>query len=227
MTRLDVLIACEMSGTIRDAFIALGHNAMSCDLQASEKPGPHYRGDVRDMRGQVFDLVITHPVCTRLSNSGVRWLSVPPKGRTIESMWAEFEQGIELYEVCRDLVCKARVGGATENPAMNPYAKQRLGITNGCRQVVQPWWFGDPYFKATGLELDRLPRLKATDRLKPPKDWEEPERHAKWSYIHRMSPGPNRQRERSRFFPGMARALALQWSEYAVDVLAKTERLAA
>lgn len=214
---LDVLIALECSGIFRDAFIALGHNAMSCDLQPTERPGPHYQGDIRDLAGGEWDIVVAHPVCTRLSDSGHRWLHVPPPGRTLEEMWREFEEGVELYLVCRAL--KARVGKAIENPKMHRIAKERLGTHT--RQIVQPHWFGDPFFKGTGWELHGLPRLEPTNKLTPPARGTDD--HKRWSYIHRMPPGPHRAKERSRSFPGMAAAAAARWSAYALEVLAAHE----
>lgn len=135
---MNVLVALECSGIVRDAFIAAGHTAMSCDLKPTRRPGPHYQGDVRDVLDGKWDLMIAHPECTRLSNSGVQWLTRAPKGRTLDDIWREFEEGIRLYEVLRNAPIERK---ALENPVMNPYARERLG--NPKRHIVQPWWFGE------------------------------------------------------------------------------------
>lgn len=201
---MRVLVACEFSGTVRDAFASRGHDSWSCDLLPSESPGNHYQGDVMDILHESWDLMIAHPPCTRLANSGVRWLHDPPPGRTRKEMWAELDAAAAFYRVLRaaDIPRKA-----IENPVMHKYAHARIG--NGLRQVVQPWWFGDRAFKATGLELVNLPPLRATDRLLPPSG--DTAEHKAWSKVHRESPGPNRWKNRSRTFPGIARAMAEQW----------------
>lgn len=153
-------------------------------------------------------MAVFHPPCTRLCNSGVRWLSVPPPGRDLAGMWAELDEGAALFSACWNAPID-RI--AVENPVMHKHAKARIGNYRPAAQTVQPWWFGDPAFKATGLYLKGLPPLAATDRLTPPRKADEPERHADWSKVHRASPGPNRARERSVTFGGMARAMAEQW----------------
>lgn len=223
--KLRVLVACEFTGTVRRAFRALGHDAWSCDLEPAEDGSEHHiRGDVRSVLGGLppqfasndscgifrtrdggpWDLMVAHPVCTRLTNAGVRWLKVPPPGRTLEEMWVEFREGMDLYEAIRKAPIKCK---AIENPVMHLYARVLLRM--GERQTVQPWWFGDPFFKATGWELVNLPPLVATNRLTPPKKG-TPE-HKKWSAVHMASPGENRGKDRSRFYPGMAAAIAEQW----------------
>jgi len=205
---MKVLIACEYSGTVRDAFTALGHDAWSCDLRPSEKPGQHLQCDVREILGNGWDLMIAHPVCTRLTNAGRRWLHNPPPGKTMVGMWRDFFDGVEFYNTLRNAPIPKR---AIENPVMHDHAKECLGEMN--RQIVQPWWFGDKAFKATGWELFDLPRLEATHKLEPPKKGTD--EHKEWSWVHRMSPGPDRERERSRFHPGMAKAMAEQWGKTA------------
>ena len=160
---MRVLVACEYSGTVRDAFHALGHEAMSCDLLPTETPGPHYQGDVFDVINRGWDLMIAHPPCTRLTNSGVRWLHKAPTGRTEQEMWDELNEAAHFYKRLRAACIPKK---AIENPIMHKYA--RALIEPGFRQVVQPWWFGDPYFKATGLELINLPALVPTQKLIPP-----------------------------------------------------------
>lgn len=201
---MRVLIACECSGRVRDSFLALGHDAMSCDLQATEVPGPHYQGDVRDVLGAGWDLMIAHPDCTRLTNAGVRWLKVPPPGKTLAQMWQGLFEGAEFYRLLRDAPIPMRV---IENPVMHCHAREL--IRPGFRQVVQPWWFGDRAFKATGLELIGVPPLRPTNKLTPPKPGTD--EHKAWSVIHRASPGTQRKIDRSRTFPGIAAAMAAQW----------------
>lgn len=201
---MRVLIACEYSGIVRDAFRALGHDAISCDLLPTERPGPHHQGDVLEILNDGFDLMVAHPTCTRLTNSGVRWLKVAPPGKTLEQMWQDLEAGAAFYRALRDAPIPLK---AVENPIMHCYARDL--IKPGPRQVVQPWWFGDPTFKATGFELVGLPHLVPTDKLVPPAKGSD--EHKAWSSIHLASPGPNRAKERSRSFPGMAAAMAAQW----------------
>jgi hypothetical protein len=203
---MNVLVACESSGVVREAFRAKGHNAWSCDLlPADDGSKYHIQEDARDAISGGWDLLIAHPPCTRLTNSGVRWLSVPPKGRTLESMWKELDEGVELYLALRDAHWIPK--RAIENPIMHCHAAKR--INPGPRQIVQPWWFGEPYFKATGFELIGLPPLKPTDKLQPPaKGTEE---YKQWSMIHRASPGPDRWKIRSKTFQGVADAMAEQW----------------
>jgi hypothetical protein len=187
--------------------LARGHDAWSCDLLPTERPGPHHQGDVREILDDGWDMMIAHPVCTRLTNSGVRWLTGEklPKGVTREQLWADLEEAATFYRLLRDARIPKK---AIENPIMHRYARER--IVPGRRQVVQPYWFGDPAFKATGLELIGLPDLTPTKMLpRPAKGTPE---HKAWSKVHRASPGPNRARERSRTFPGMAAAFAAQWA---------------
>ncbi|MCK5608507.1 hypothetical protein KAR91_41885 [Candidatus Pacearchaeota archaeon] len=201
---MKVLIACEYSGVVRDAFIARGHDAISCDFEPTEKPGPHYLGDVFDIIGEGWDMMIAHPPCTRLANSGVRWLHKPPRGKSLEQIWKELEEGAKFYRKLRDVNIPKR---AIENPIMHKYARAR--IEPRPRQVVQPWWFGDEAFKATGFELIGLPQLKETNRLIPPVPGTD--EHKKWSQCHRESPGPERWKNRSRTYQGIAEAMAQQW----------------
>lgn len=121
-------------------------------------------------------------------------------------MWREFFEAVEFYELFRSAPIPRK---AIENPIMHDHARECLGQMN--RQIVQPWWFGDPTFKATGWELIGLPKLTPTNKLTPPKPGTE--EHKEWSWVHRMSPGPERERERSRFHQGMAAAIAQQWGE--------------
>ncbi len=203
---MRVLVACEYSGRVRDAFLRMGHDAMSCDLLPTDVPGPHYQGDVRQILNDGWDLMVAHPECTRLTNAGVRWLKVPPPGKTLEQMWRELEEGVEFYKTLRDAPIKYK---AIENPIMHCYARER--INPGPRQIVQPWHFGDEAFKATGFELINLPPLKPTNRLVPPKSGTD--EHKRWSAIHRAPPGEFRWKFRSTTFPGIANAMAQQWGK--------------
>lgn len=207
---MRVLIACEESGTVRDAFLRRGYDAMSCDLLPTRSPGPHYQGDVRDILDQGWDMMIAHPDCTRLTNAGVRWLKVPPPGKTLVQMWQALFEAAAFYRMVRDAPIPMK---CIENPIMHCHAREL--IKPGPRQVIQPWHFGDPAFKATGLELIGLPKLVETNRLTPPATG-TPE-HRKWSVIHMASPGPNRKRDRSVTFPGIAEAMADQWGPLLIE----------
>jgi len=202
LVRLRVLVACEFSGTVRDAFTALGHDAMSCDLLPSETPGPHYEGDVRDvLTPGRWDLMIAHPSCTYLTNSGVCWLHKDPTRRD------KMRDGAAFFRLLWDAPIPHI---AVENPIMHKYAKEAIG---GMRQtqVIQPWMFGHMEKKGTCLWLKNLPALVPTSNLKvetdalPLRDQQR---------LHHLPPSPNRWKERSRTFPGVGKAMAAQWSEY-------------
>lgn len=212
-----VLIACEYSGVVRRAFTAAGHETWSCDLLPAEDGSNHHlRGDVRDYLHMGWDLLaVMHPPCTRLCRSGRRWLSGPgimtppkslPRGRTWESMIEEFDKAVELIEACW-LAPIDRV--AIENPRMHDLARMRMPTGFPRPHIVQPFWFGHPEYKETGLHLRALPELAPTNRLPEPirgtDEWRS------WHRVHRMAPGDNRGHERSRFFPGIAEAMASQW----------------
>ena len=215
---LRVLIACETSGIARRAFAALGHDVWSCDLlPAEDGSNRHVICDVRDgILEEGWDLLaVMHPPCTRLCRSGRRWMSGPgkwtmpkqlPKGRTVEDMRAEFELGVEVFTACWNAPIE-RV--AIENPEMNDLAKDRMPTDLPAPQMVQPSWFGDPAYKNTGWYLRNLPELVETNRLPEPErgsdEWK------RWNRVHRMPPGPERTRLRSRSFPGMMAAAAHQW----------------
>lgn len=203
-----ILVGCETSGIVRRAFAARGHDVWSCDLlPAEDGSNRHIVGDVRDLLGEGWDmLAVFHPPCTRLCNSGVRWLCEPPLGRTLAEMWAELDEGAALFSTCWNAdiprIC-------VENPVMHKHARER--IANWQRpQTVQPWWFGDPAFKATGLYLRGLTPLVPTNRLTPPAQGTA--EHKAWSAIHRAPPSVDRWRVRSRTFEGLAKAMADQWT---------------
>ena len=209
---MRVLIGCETSGVVRRAFADLGHDVWSCDLlPAEDGNNRHIVCDIRDILGDGWDLLaVMHPPCTRLCNSGVRWLYVPPPGRTHAEMWDELREGAALFSACWNAPIP-RI--AVENPIMHKHAKALIENYEKPAQTVQPWWFGDPAFKATSFYLRRLGPLQATKRLTPPaKGTFE---HKSWSAVHRAWPGPDRWKLRSRTFPGIAAAMADQWGRVA------------
>src|SRR5690606_13666757 len=194
---MRVLVACEYSGVVRDAFLARGHDAMSCDLLPTDSPGPHYQGDVRDVLFDGWDLMIAHPPCTYLTNSGVRWLKDNPE------RWELMKEGAEFFRMLLNAPIPMR---AIENPIMHGHAVQIIGRRQD--QVVQPWMVGHTEQKATGLWLENLPLLQPTDNVREemmalPKK----ERNR----IHYMSPGKDRWKLRSTTYQGIAEAMADQW----------------
>ncbi len=193
MTRPQILIACEYSGRVRDAFIRHGHNAISCDLLPSETPGPHIQGDVIDLLQQQWDLVIAHPPCTRLCNSGVRWLHE-------RNLWDDVQAACDFFNAC--LAANAP-HVAVENPVMHKYAREH--IKRGPNFTVQPWQFGDNTKKRTCFWTKNLPPLVPTSTL---------DGSTARSDAHMTSPGPNRWKERSRTYPGLAEAMATQWGAH-------------
>lgn len=205
------LIACEESATVRDALRALGHDAWSCDiLQTRGDPRWHIQRDVREvMTDGTWDGMIAHPVCTKLANSGSKHLYIGMKkenGRD-EQRWRELEDAAAFYRAFRDAPIHFK---AIENPVMHGHA---IKLTErGKTQFVHPYFFGEPFFKMTGLELFNLPPLVATNKLTPPKP--KTEEHKAWSACHRAAPGPNRARDRSKTYQGIANAMASQWGDY-------------
>ena len=209
---MKVLVACERSGVVRNAFLARGHDAWSCDLEAADDgSNRHIRDDVRLHLGGGWDLLaVMHPPCTVLCNSGAKhlYLGMRKENGPCPRRWAELEEAAAFY---RELKAAPIRRKALENPVMHGHAI-RLTM-RGPTQFVQPWWFGDPFFKATGFELINLPPLVPTNKLMPPAPGTD--EHKEWSRVHRFSGwgrhGRVRAAERSRFFPGMADALAEQW----------------
>jgi len=181
-SRPRVLIACEFSGIVRDAFIACGYNAVSCDLLPSELPGPHIQGDVLNQVHKGWELMIAFPPCTYLCRSGARWHA------------GTGQQQLALQFV-RELMAAPVPRIAIENPVGS--------ISSHIRKpdlIIHPWEYGHGETKATCLWLKCLPPLMATDIVM--------ERYPR---IHRESPGPDRWRNRSRILPGIAAAMASQW----------------
>ena len=217
---MRVLVACETSGIVRRAFSAIGHDAWSCDLlPAEDGSNRHFLGDARDYLHLGWDLLmVAHPPCTRLCNSGVRWLTEPPPGKTKAQMWADLDQGAALFSdfwnASIERVC-------VENPIMHRHARERIVNYRRPVQFVQPWWFGHPEFKSTGLYLRGLPPLLPTHKLAPPAPGTD--EHKAWSKVHRRSGWiPDRWRDRSRFFSGIAEAMAQQWGD--LDGMTPTQR---
>lgn len=185
---MKILVACEYSGIVRDAFLARGHDAMSCDFLPSERPGPHHQGDVLDILGDGWDTMIAHPPCTDLAVSGARWF--PEKiadGRQQAAI--DFFMALANAPIPRI---------AIENPVCIMSSKWRKPD-----QVIQPWQFGHGETKATCLWLKNLPKLFSTDIVE-----------GREQRIHKMPPGPDRWKERSRTFQGIADAMAEQWGDY-------------
>lgn len=183
---MKVLIACEYSGRVRDAFIANGHEAMSCDLLPTDAPGPHYQGDVFDIINDGWDLMIAHPPCTHLAVSGARHFAAKrADGRQQEAI--DFFLALTAAPVQRI---------AIENPICIMSSVWRKPD-----QIVQPWQFGHGETKATCFWLKGLPKLTPTNIVDG--------REAK---VHRMPPSPDRWKLRSTTYQGIADAMAAQWS---------------
>jgi hypothetical protein len=203
MTPLRVLVACEYSGVVRRAFLARGCDAWSCDLLPSEDgSNRHIRGDARDLVHDGWDLLmVAHPPCTRLCNSGVRWLHTPPPGKTAGQMELELREGAALFSAFWNAPIP-RV--AVENPVMHGHAKRLIENYAEPAQSIQPWQFGHGETKRTCLWLRNLPPLRPTNVVE-----------GREQRVHRMPPSPTRWKERSRFYPGIAAAMAEQWTEHA------------
>lgn len=181
---LRVLIGCEFSGIVRDAFLAKGHDAWSCDLIDTEVPGPHIKGNLLDILDQDWDMAIFHPPCTHLAVSGSRWF----KDKQIEQQEAlDF-----VFELLNARIPRI----ALENPISIISTHFRKPD-----QIIQPWMFGHGETKATCLWLKHLPKLVPTNIVEG--------REAK---VHKMPPGPDRWKNRSRTFKGIAEAMAAQWN---------------
>jgi hypothetical protein len=208
--RLKVLVACDFSGIVREAFNRLGHDATSCDLLPTEIPGDHMVHDAIDvLESDDWDLVISHPPCTYLTNSGVRWLYGKKGGSKVrdEARWALMRAGADFF--ARFYHAEApRV--AVENPVMHGHATSYLaglGVPS-FSQSVQPYQFGHLETKRTCLWLRGLPELVETENVEKamrrlPK--------SQTNLVHLASPGPDRWLMRSRTYPGIAEAMAHQW----------------
>lgn len=180
---MKVLVACEFSGRVRDAFTALGHDAWSCDIVPSDQPGQHIQGDVSKVLDWGWDLMIAHPPCTHLAVSGSRWF---------KDKQDEQREALNFVTLLLDAPIP-RI--ALENPVSVISSKIRKPD-----QIIQPWQFGHGETKATCLWLKNLPKLLPTDIVT-----------GREARVHRMSPGPNRGKLRSLTYPGIASAMAHQW----------------
>lgn len=180
---MKILIACEYSGRVREAFSKLGHDAWSCDILETEIPGNHLQCDVREILGDGWDLMIAHPPCTHLAVSGARWF----KDKKVEQA--------EALEFVRLLLAAPIKRIALENPISIISSHIRKPD-----QIIQPWQFGHGETKATCLWLQNLPKLQPTNIVE-----------GREQRIWKMPPGENRWKERSRTFEGIAQAMANQW----------------
>jgi len=192
---MKVLVACEFSGTVRDAFIAAGHEAVSCDLLPSATPGPHVQGDALTLLGDGWDLLIAHPPCTYLANSGVRWLYGGKGSERDAARWAKMEDGAAFFAAMLNAPVPLI---AVENPVMHGHARAIVG--RGPDQTIQPWQHGHGETKATCLWLKGLGPLQASNVVE-----------GRTPRVHFASPSPNRWKERSITLPGIAAAMAAQW----------------
>ena len=180
---MKVLIACEYSGIVRDAFLAKGHDAISCDLLPTDRLGPHYQGDIFDIMNNDFDLMIAHPPCTHLAVSGARWFKDKVKEQAEALIFVKRLLNADIKKI------------ALENPISIISSKIRKPD-----QIIQPWQFGHGETKATCLWLKDLPKLIPTDIVDG--------REAK---IHKMPPSKDRAKLRSLTYNGIAEAMANQW----------------
>ena len=180
---MKILIACEYSGTVREAFSKLGHDAWSCDILETEIPGNHFQCDVREVLGDGWDMMIAHPPCTHLAVSGARWF----KDKKVEQA--------EALEFVRLLLNAPIEKIALENPISIISSHIRKPD-----QIIQPWQYGHGETKATCLWLQNLPKLQPTNIVE-----------GREQRIWKMPPGENRWKERSRTFEGIAQAMANQW----------------
>lgn len=196
---MNVLIACEESGTVRDAFIKRGHNAISCDILPTSSMGPHIVGDVIPLLRYKWDLIIAHPPCTYLCNSGVCHLT-DGKGAFNTQRLKKMEEAVKFFKEIQSARCEKI---CIENPIPHKY-----GIGKTYDQIIQPWMFGHKERKATCLWLKGLKKLKETHNVKQemlalPK--------SKQQRLHYVSPSPDRAKIRSKTFQGIANAMAEQW----------------
>ena len=201
---MRVLVACEYSATVREAFRSAGHYALSCDLLPTEVDGPHYQGDVRDIINDEWDLMIAHPPCTYLCSSGLHW------NKRVEGRAAKTEEALEFVQFLLDAPIP-RI--ALENPIGCIGTRIRKAD-----QTIQPWQFGHDASKATCLWLKGLPVLQPTDLIAPrivngKKRWG----NQTDSGQNRLPPSEDRWKIRSETYAGIAEAMAKQWSEPCLD----------
>ena len=192
---MKVLIACEYSGRVRDAFLAAGHDAMSCDLLPTDSPGPHYQGDVFDIIDDGWDLMVAHPPCTYLSVSGMHWTTRGLRDPQLTEDALAFVQ--RLMDAPIEKI-------AIENPISVISSRIRKPD-----QIIQPWWFGHDASKKTCLWLKNLPLLQPTDML--PGDSKTRRANQTASGQNKLPPSKDRWKIRSETYAGIANAMAAQW----------------
>lgn len=196
---MKVLVACEFSGTVREAFATLGHDAWSCDLLPTERPGQHIQGDaIEAAYSQPWDMMIAHPPCTYLANSGAKHLyaGMRKENGPDSDRWARLGAAAHFFLMLWNAPVPRK---CVENPIMLGHARRLLGLPRPT-QIIQPWQFGHGETKATCLWLDGLLPLRPTRHVA--------EREQR---VFRMGPSPDRWKERSRTLEGIAYAMASQW----------------
>lgn len=212
---MQILVACEESQEVTEAFIKKGHSAISCDLHHPGAKGlPHYQGDVRDMLSHKWDMVIAHPTCTRIANSGVLRLYINGKKENgIDPVkWKEMEEGAAFFKLFVDLDCPKVI---IENPIPHGYALKIIGRKYD--QIIQPYQFGEDASKATCLWLKGVPPLQPVSYFPPRivngrKLWgNQTDSGQNKLTPDRIGEEGKRAKERSRTYPGIARALAEQY----------------
>lgn len=188
---MDILINCEFSGVVREAFRAKGHNAVSCDLLPTEIPGPHIIGDaIVVARSRKWDAMIAFPPCTRLTLAGVRWLNE-------RDLWDDMRRDAAFFLALKNMDHIPRI--ALENSQPHSYAMEIIGRYDW---AMQPWEHGEPFTKRACIWTKNMVRITPTDIV--PK-------HLRKAECHMATPGPDRWKERSRTKPGIARVMAEFW----------------
>lgn len=194
---MKVLIACEYSGTVRDAFKSRGHDVLSCDLLDSETPGNHYKGDIRDVLYDSWDLIIAHPPCTYITNSGVHLLHKD------ESRWVLLDEATDFFKLFLNHPCEKI---CIENPIPHKYGVERIGRKYD--QLIQPYMFGHMERKATCLWLKGLPKLVETNNVKE-EMLKLPKREQQRLFY--LPNNKDRWKIRSKTYDGIAKAMSEQW----------------
>lgn len=194
---MRALVAFERSGRVRDALIAVGIDAVSCDLEPTDSPGPHIQGDAYPLLRQPWDLIVAHPVCRYLANSGARWLTERPE------RWALMREDAERFLACLNANAPFV---AVENSIQHKHAQAIIGRRQDF--TTQPWMFGDNVKKRSCWWAKNLPRLKRTSDL---------DGSTAYPKCHREPPGPDRARKRAETEPGIADAIARQWGLYVAE----------
>lgn len=198
---MRALIAGEYSGIIRDELSLVGWDAWSCDLLPTESEltkleGKHIQGDVRDVLNDPWELLIAHPYCTYNANSGVRWL------HTDIARWFKLFEGVEFLKLFMN--AKHIPHRVIEQPQIHKYAKQLIGVPHD--QIIHPWQYGHGESKKTYLWLHNLPKLQPTNIVS-----------GREQRIWKLPPSKDRAKERSKTYPGIAKAMAQQWTEYIIN----------